>query len=348
MDGGVVTILHGVAHKLQMTGSSEIVLGGDASLSAPPLPTAAAVALPFAIPTTTNAGGEIERFFFADGSLSVKITTTTIQPNGYRDVQIEYFHIPTDMASAIGMSLDHGDPPSQLYLTKLEQQTLPPGTGAVISSPASAVHQVATNHNHNAPNEDQPLTNATVQQEDISSSSGGGCMRVCGICCGIACFIIILLSIIGAVSTTSSHSSSSGSSSYYPPSPSPHWYSPSYPTHDWNHHHPSRPTTSSSPTYWYQNTHHWTFSTSPPTISNQPTITPRPTYTPLTFSPALAPLFPPSPSSGNSSSERKPAHAPYYPPSSSIGNNQNQIRSPINIPAKVVEKKKERKAVEED
>ena len=249
---------------MTVTDDPEIVLGVDASPSAPPLPTAAAVALPSAIPTTTNAGGEIERFFFADGSLSVKITTTTIQPNGYRDVQIEYFHIPTDMASAIGMSLDHGDPPSQLYLTKLEQQTLPPGTGAVISSPASAVHQVATNHNHNPPNEDQPLTNAnaTVQQEDISSSSGGGCLRVCGICCGIACFVIILLSIIGAVSTTSSHSSSSGSSSYYPPSPSwptpsPHWYSPSYPTHDWNHRHPvyptpSRPTTSSSPTYWYQ------------------------------------------------------------------------------------------------
>ena len=342
---------------MTVTEEPEIVLGvDDASPSAPPLPTAAAVALPTAIPTTTNTGGEIERFFFADGSLSVKITTTTIQPNGFRDVRIESFHIPTDMASAVGMSLDHGDPPSQLYLTKFEQQTLPPGTGAVISSPVSAVAASTnpTQSSGNVPNEHQHLTNATVQQEDISSRSSGGCMRACGICCGIACFIIILLSIIGAVST-SSHSSNSGSSPswHYPPSPSwptpsPHWYSPSYPTR----HHPiyptpSRPTTSSSPTYWYQNTHHWTFSTSPPTISHQPTTTPLPTYPPFTLSPALAPLFPPSLPSRNSSSERKPDHTPSYSqPSLSISSNQNQIRSLINIPYVVVEKN--RKAEEKD
>ena len=61
------------------------------------LPTATAIGSPIVsspTPTpTTTSGGNIERIFNDDGSLSIKITTTTPQPNGYREVQIEYFLI---------------------------------------------------------------------------------------------------------------------------------------------------------------------------------------------------------------------------------------------------------------
>ena len=121
----------------------EITFGGmdnDPLPSAPPatasmidnnLPTATAIGSPLvSSPTTTtsSSGGNIERTFNDDGSLSIKITTTTSQPNGYREVQIEYFHIPSNMVDSVSLSLDAGNKPSSLYLTKVENQLLPPGT----------------------------------------------------------------------------------------------------------------------------------------------------------------------------------------------------------------------------
>ena len=49
-------------------------------------------------PLADGRTGNIERTTQLDGSLSVKVTTITHQPNGYRDMTMEYFHIPSDMS----------------------------------------------------------------------------------------------------------------------------------------------------------------------------------------------------------------------------------------------------------
>ncbi|KAL7537406.1 hypothetical protein ACHAXR_007798 [Thalassiosira sp. AJA248-18] len=114
----------------------EIVLGVDPACSAPPATptltggqTPVETTPPPPATTTTSSGGTIERSTNSDGSLSVKITTTTPrQPNRYRRVKIEYFHIPANMPRLL-MLLDAGKPPKNLYRTNMEQRVLPPGTG---------------------------------------------------------------------------------------------------------------------------------------------------------------------------------------------------------------------------
>ena len=74
-----------------------------------------------------------------DGSLSVKVTTTTHQPNGYREMTTEYFHIPSHMATTVSMAMDvAGQPPSSLYRTNVQHQILPPSSGAVVGPPTPA------------------------------------------------------------------------------------------------------------------------------------------------------------------------------------------------------------------
>src|SRR5210317_2318887 len=115
---------------VQFSEEPDIILGGgDGVPSAPPIATAVPATATFNEPNKN-----IERTTNADGSLSVTVTTTTIQPNGYRNVTIEYFYIPASMAGTVAMSIDStGDPPSSLYMTKMEEQVLPPGTGTVVS-----------------------------------------------------------------------------------------------------------------------------------------------------------------------------------------------------------------------
>ena len=158
------------------------------------LPTATAVATPVGAPSennTTSAGGKIERTSNADGSLSAKITRTTNQPNGYREVQIEYFHIPSNMAGSVNMQLNAGEAPSNLYMTKTEQQTLPPGTGEVMSHtpiayPTSNQATAGTGQAHN----DQVVYRG--------GSSSDASRKIYAICCGVCCLVLIILGIVGA------------------------------------------------------------------------------------------------------------------------------------------------------
>mmetsp|Transcript_42188 Transcript_42188/g.77115 ORF Transcript_42188/g.77115 Transcript_42188/m.77115 type:complete len:352 (+) Transcript_42188:248-1303(+) len=288
----------------------EIVLGGDPAPSAPPLsfrvPSAPpAMAMPTAVATpvstapppstaTNSSGANIERSTNSDGSLSVKITTTTPQPNGYREVKIEYFTIPANMASNVTMALDAGESPSNLYMTKMEQQVLPPGTGAVMSRPPT--HPTTATVQPSTPGPSQYTANTQVHE-----SSGSDGRRACAICCGVVCLLVIIGAIVGGAEE-SSHSSNS----YSPPS-TPSWPSPpSYPfpspTPPWSS--PLYPTRSGAPTYWFQKKI-TPWPTKSPTISPRPTTSPRPTSPPQT----LPPYIPWNPST------RSPAFPPYYPPS---------------------------------
>ena len=350
----------------------EITFGGmdDPLPSAPTasmidnnLPTATAIGSPLVSSpaTTLSSDGNIERIFNDDGSLSIKITTTTPQPNGYREVQIEYFHIPLNMVDSVSLSLDAGNKPSNLYLTKMENQILPPGIGEVISSPPVVPTVTATTATTSTPIQHQepvnntpiPTATTTVQQQQSMSNE---CCKSCGLCCGVFCLVFIIIVIISAaVGSTHSSSNSYTPPSYSPPSPSwhnnPTWHdnnpTPSswhYPTPSIWHNHPSihyrssSPTSSSRPTHWFYNDNsphwdnrqptsppHWgnSLSTSAPTVSSQPTISPRPTYSPATISPALSPLFPPS---SGSSSSRTQDH-PTTPSGTSSEHNKMKIAS---------------------
>ena len=70
-----------------------------------------------------------------DGSLSITINSTTHYPNGYREVKIEYYHIPPNMAREVSNSLENGHMPSSSYMIRMEQQTLPPGTEDLTTHP---------------------------------------------------------------------------------------------------------------------------------------------------------------------------------------------------------------------
>jgi len=282
----------------------EIVLGAP---SAPPatasltgLPTATAFATPaVATPVgrpiennSTTAGGKIERTSNADGSLHVKITTTTTQPNGYREVKIEYFRIPANMAGSVNMQLNAGDAPSNLYMTKMEQQTLPPGTGEVVSRPPSAypTSNQATAGTGQAHNEQ------AVYQGGSSSDES---RKICAICVGMCCLVFIILGIVGAANEGATRSADNWTPnwepSYYPP-PSPYWTP--YPVYTPSYYHtprpvPSYPTVSprpstTRPTNWWDKKDPWTMWTQTPTVSPRPTVSPDPTYSPTITRPPFS------------------------------------------------------------
>ena len=60
-----------------------------------------------------------------DGSISLKVTTSTTHPNGYTDVKVELFEVPDTMSSAVDEEL--GIIPNE-YLNRVEYRVLPPGT----------------------------------------------------------------------------------------------------------------------------------------------------------------------------------------------------------------------------
>lgn len=68
----------------------------------------------------------IEETTRADGSLFIKASTTTPQPNGYCDVKTDHYTIP---ASAVDATAPPGTPPPLRsdYLTRVEYRVLPPG-----------------------------------------------------------------------------------------------------------------------------------------------------------------------------------------------------------------------------
>eukprot|EP00986_Skeletonema_menzelii_P020432 scaffold31166_cov188-Skeletonema_menzelii.AAC.2 len=195
----------------------DIVVGGYPS--APPIATAVPAT---AAATFNDPNKNIERTTNADGSLVVKVTTTSRQPNGYRDVTIEYFYVPASMAGTVIMSMDAtGEPPSSLYLTKMEQQVLPPGTGEVMShAPSAPVTAGATGATtagggYPAP---QPYVH-----ENTAVVGGSSCGRGAACAIGIvACVVIFIIvgAIAGAVNShTNNHWPTPAPYSWNPPSP---------------------------------------------------------------------------------------------------------------------------------
>lgn len=121
------------------------------------------------------------------------------------------------------MGLDQGHPPSALYLSKVEQQTLPPGTGEVISRPPASYAAAAQGTGPVQPSAPAQQNLGTVVHESPQRTSPA---RACLMCCGCFCIVIIILSIIGAATESGSSSSSSHWGPSYHPPPSP-WYTPS-------------------------------------------------------------------------------------------------------------------------
>mmetsp|Transcript_2665 Transcript_2665/g.3805 ORF Transcript_2665/g.3805 Transcript_2665/m.3805 type:complete len:412 (-) Transcript_2665:193-1428(-) len=196
----------------------DIIVGGD-----PPI----ATAVPASAAAFNNPNKNIERTTNADGSLVVKATTTTRQPNGYRNVTIEYFYVPANMVGTVIMSMDAtGEPPSSLYMTKMEQQVLPPGTGEVVShAPATAGAAGGVGGGGNAV--PQPYTHQHTAVAGGRPSGGRGA------CIGITVFLFIAIAIIGIAGAINV---SNSSNHYNWPTPAPYsWEPPSpwYPTPSW-------------------------------------------------------------------------------------------------------------------
>mmetsp|Transcript_20192 Transcript_20192/g.30736 ORF Transcript_20192/g.30736 Transcript_20192/m.30736 type:complete len:388 (+) Transcript_20192:16-1179(+) len=187
-----------------MVGNDEpdIIVGGP---SAPPIATAvpaggddpSAAPMATAVPVTAsnNPSKNIERTTNVDGSIAVKATTTSRRPNGYRDVTIEYFYVPANMAGTVIMSMDStGEPPSSLYLTKMEQQVLPPGTGEVMSHAPSSAPQATTGATTVGGN--NPVPQPYIHENAVvGGSQRGSCAAVFG----CVCIIIVAVGIVNGV-----------------------------------------------------------------------------------------------------------------------------------------------------
>mmetsp|Transcript_8450 Transcript_8450/g.18940 ORF Transcript_8450/g.18940 Transcript_8450/m.18940 type:complete len:246 (+) Transcript_8450:221-958(+) len=68
----------------------------------------------------------IEQTLHPDGSIAIKASTMTPHPNGYRDVKIEHFSIPSSKAASVDTT-PGSPPPSADYLTRVEYRVLSPG-----------------------------------------------------------------------------------------------------------------------------------------------------------------------------------------------------------------------------
>ena len=60
-----------------------------------------------------------------DGSVTLKVTSSTTHPNGYTDVKLELYEVPESMKSSVDE--ESGMIPNE-FLTRVEYRVLPPGT----------------------------------------------------------------------------------------------------------------------------------------------------------------------------------------------------------------------------
>ncbi len=60
-----------------------------------------------------------------DGSVTLKVTSSTTHPNGYTDVKLELYEVPELMSSSVDE--ESGMIPNE-FLTRVEYRVLPPGT----------------------------------------------------------------------------------------------------------------------------------------------------------------------------------------------------------------------------
>ena len=77
--------------------------------------------------TTSSEGPHVivARTTNKDGSVSLKVTTSTTHPNGYTDVKLELYEIPESASSSVDEEL--GIIPNE-FLSRVEYRVLPPGT----------------------------------------------------------------------------------------------------------------------------------------------------------------------------------------------------------------------------
>jgi hypothetical protein len=69
----------------------------------------------------------IERNPLPDGSISIKASTTTHRSNGYRDVKVEHYVVPSSNAASVGYyARDVSPVPIRDYLTRVEYSVLSP------------------------------------------------------------------------------------------------------------------------------------------------------------------------------------------------------------------------------
>ncbi len=75
-----------------------------------------------------TSGTVIERTRRPNESVAIKASTLTLRANGYRDVRVEYFIIPSSNAASARYYASPGSPPPLPdYLTRVEYRVVPPG-----------------------------------------------------------------------------------------------------------------------------------------------------------------------------------------------------------------------------
>jgi len=190
-----------------------------ASIATPTTSVEAARVPSFVTIALSNGTGNIERTTNPnDGSLSVKVTTINSQPNGYREILIEYFYIPTDMTSTVSMLIDEGTPPLSVYRTNMERQILPPSSAEVVTSPPQPAYAIspttATTTNNNTINDAGfPQRQPSPQEEAANKKTA------CIMCLVIAVVIFVAIIVFSVTQTNSNYDNNWPTPSAPPPYP---------------------------------------------------------------------------------------------------------------------------------
>ena len=182
-----------------------------------------------------SGNGTIHRSTNPDGSLAVKVITTTRQhQTGYNEITTEYFHVPSNMANTVLLTLAGGVPPSSLYRTNMNTRTetisTPINTTAIAPptpTPAATTTTQASPNNYPTATTARPNPNT-----DWNNSVEEQRKQTKALCTGAAVIGAIALAIVVAVTQNNDHHSSptpswsSNNDDYYP---SP--YTPTYPSY---------------------------------------------------------------------------------------------------------------------
>ena len=95
-------------------------------------------AKPASVIQLASGNGTLERSFNPDGSLAVKVITTTARHYQSKEITTEYFHIPSNIASKVMKTLDAGSPPRSVYRTNMNTRIEEAGSSSDITPPINA------------------------------------------------------------------------------------------------------------------------------------------------------------------------------------------------------------------
>lgn len=229
---------------------------GSAAPTAPPAPTDAtddvpianATAIPIvsatAVPVEPNQasitdGTAIERTTNADGSLTVKVTKTITQSDGFRSIRIEEYQVPSNMAQTVIQSMDMtGEAPGSLYLTKIEDHRLPPDqvAGSTVQAGSTAYPLAGPSAGVAAATGGAANTSTTPP---VDYEARQQCMKFC-VLGGIFLAVFWIAFFVVFANRVSHHSEGSqevnwdddyfNSNPTYPTSNDDYFFSPSYPS----------------------------------------------------------------------------------------------------------------------